>query len=129
MILRKQKGTEKLSEVKFDSLATIKLIKHSTDEMIYESNATKPQLALFSEIYYKTPTSGWQAYLDGNQIEHLKVNYTLRGLVVPAGKHTITFRFEPKIYYTGETLTLISSVVMLLFLAIAVFLAVKKRKV
>jgi len=129
MVLREQKGTEKLSEVKFDSLAIIKLIKHSTDEMIYESNATKPQLALFSEIYYKTPTSGWQAYLDGNQIEHLKINYTLRGLVVPAGKHTITFRFEPKIYYTGETLTLISSVVMLLFLAIAVFLAVKKRKV
>jgi len=129
MILREQKGTEKLSEVKFDSLATIKLTKRSTDEMTYESNATKPQLALFSEIYYKTPTSGWQAYLDGNPIEHLKVNYTLRGLIVPAGKHTIAFRFEPGIYYTGETLTLISSVVMLLFLAIVVFGAVKRIKV
>lgn len=128
MVLREQKGTEKLSEVKFDSLATIKLTKRSSDELIYETNAASPQLALFSEIYYKTPTSGWQAYIDGQAVEHLKANYALRGLFVPAGKHTITFRFEPTIYYTGETITLISSVLMLLFLIGVVVFSLKKNR-
>ncbi|GAB4126097.1 MAG: YfhO family protein [Raineya sp.] len=127
MILREQKSSEKLSEVKFDSLATIKLTKYSSDEMLYESNAVSPQLALFSEIYYKTPTSGWQAYIDGQAVEHLKVNYALRGLIVPAGKHKIAFRFEPHIYRIGETLTLVSSVLMLLLLVGVVLLVLKKK--
>lgn len=128
MVLREQKGTEKLSEVKFDSLATIRLVRHTSDEWVYESTASSPQLALFSEIYYKTATSGWQAYIDGQAVEHLKVNYTLRGLVIPAGKHTITFRFEPRIYRTGETITLISSILMLLFLVGVVILLFRKNK-
>ena len=128
MVLREQKGTDRLSEAKFDSLASIKLLKRSADEMIYETDAASPQLALFSEIYYKTPTSGWQAYIDGKAVEHLKVNYTLRGLLVPAGKHTITFRFEPHIYHTGETITLISSVLMCLFLVAVIGISVRKKK-
>jgi uncharacterized membrane protein YfhO len=65
---------------------------------------------VFSEIFYK---DGWQAYLDGKPVDHIRVNYILRGMPVPAGKHTIEFKFEPAEYGTGNTVTLISSVLML----------------
>jgi len=126
--LREQKGAEQLKEVRYDATAQIKLTTQSPDRMVYESNATATQLAVFSEIYYKTSTSGWKAYMDGKPVEHLKVNYLLRGLVIPSGKHTIEFKFEPDVYYKGETLALISSIVMVIMLLGGIFMVWKKSK-
>jgi hypothetical protein len=127
-ILRKQKGTENLSSVQWDSLAKIRLTKHSPNEMVYEFEAKAPQLVVFSEIYYRMGESGWQAYLDSKPTEYFRANYALRGMVVPAGKHTITFRFEAKVYQEGEKLAFISSVVMILLLLGGGFYLWKKNQ-
>ena len=79
---------------------------------------------VFSEIYYE---AGWQAYLDGQPVEHIRANYILRAMQVPAGKHTIEFRFAPKSYEIGNTVSMISSIVLLLVIAGAVFYGVKKK--
>jgi len=94
-----------------DSLATINLVKYSLNALTYDSNSTKDEFAVFSEIYYK---NGWNAYIDGELKPHLNVNYVLRGLEIPAGKHSIEFRFEPKVIQTGSTISLLSYVFLLL---------------
>ena len=66
-------------------------------------------------MYYE---NGWKATIDGKDTEILNVNYVLRGLQIPAGKHTIEFKFEPQVVKTGSTITLISSVVMLLLIVL-----------
>jgi uncharacterized membrane protein YfhO len=38
---------------------------------------------------------GWRAYLHGRPLAVLRVNHTLRGVVVPAGNATLEFRYEP----------------------------------
>jgi hypothetical protein len=126
--LQQQSGAEQLKDVRFDASAQIKLISNSPDIMIYESNASASQLAVFSEIYYKTSTSGWKAYIDGKPVEHLKVNYLMRGLVIPSGKHKIEFKFEPDVYYKGERLALISSIVMLILLLGGIFIVWRQSK-
>ncbi|MFN7116098.1 MAG: YfhO family protein [Saprospiraceae bacterium] len=89
-----------------DSSGTIKLLTYEPDHLTYESNASSEQLAVFSEIWYG-PNKGWNAYIDGKATEHIRANYILRALRVPAGKHKIEFKFEPQIYKTG---TLISNI-------------------
>ncbi|NML21819.1 YfhO family protein [Pseudoflavitalea sp. G-6-1-2] len=98
-------------EPQFDSLATIKLISNTSDAISYETNAASNQFAVFSEVYYP---NGWSATIDGKPAQIAKVNYTLRGMSIPSGKHTIEFKFEPQSYKTGNTITLISGIISIL---------------
>ena len=89
-----------------DSTATIRLLENKNDIIHYESKASTPQFAVFSEIWYDR---GWKAFVDGKEVPIIKTNYALRGLSLPAGSHKVEFRFEPKAYETGNMLVLICS--------------------
>ncbi|HLF45396.1 MAG TPA: YfhO family protein, partial [Chitinophagaceae bacterium] len=94
-----------------DSTASIKMDKNENDVIIYSSSSGSNQFAVFSEIYY---SSGWKAFIDKKETPIVKTNYALRGLAVPAGNHTIEFRFEPKGYIMGRKITMIASIFLLL---------------
>jgi len=90
---------------------SIRLDNYKANHLTYESDAATEQLAVFSEIYYP---NGWNAFIDGEPAEHFRANWILRAMVIPAGKHTIEFKFEPKIYSTGEAISYASSILLLL---------------
>lgn len=94
-----------------DSAAMIKLIEYQPNHLIYQSNTTKDQLTVFSEIYYD---KGWNAYVDGIMVQYFRTNYVLRGLVLPAGKHLVEFKFEPTVYRVGEKISFASSLLVIL---------------
>lgn len=96
-----------------DSAASIKLTKYTPNQVTYQSKTLNEQLAVFSEIYYQEPNDGWQAYINGKPAEHFRTNYVLRGLVVPAGENTIDFKFESRAHATGNTVSLICSLLLL----------------
>lgn len=108
-----------------DSMATITWIENLNDKVSYESNASTAQFAVFSEIYYD---QGWNAYIDGQRVDHVKANYVLRGLSIPAGKHAIEFRFEPKAVALSKTITTVSTIVLILLLAAGFYTEFKDRK-
>jgi hypothetical protein len=97
----------KASAITPDSTASIKMTNFDNDAIEYESNANSPQFAVFSEIYYP---KGWNAYVDGKRTDYCKVNYLLRGLSVPAGKHTVKFVFEPETVKKGKSIMFIASI-------------------
>lgn len=107
-----------------DSSATIALENYKPNYLKYVSNNSNEGLAVFSEMYYG---KGWNAYIDGKSADHIRVDYVLRALNVPAGKHTIEFKFEPQVIKTGSTITLISSIGMLLLLAGGIYFERKKK--
>ena len=109
----------------FDSIATIALVKNDNDVVTYTFNAASNQFAVFSEVYYK---AGWKAYIDGKEAPIVKVNYVLRGLAVPAGKHDIKFEFKPEGYYKGKTITSIFSIILLVVFAAGIFMEWRGRK-
>ncbi|TMI97242.1 MAG: hypothetical protein E6H08_02550 [Bacteroidetes bacterium] len=108
-----------------DSTAAITLVKNDNDIVTYTFNAASNQFAVFSEVYYK---SGWKAYIDGKEAPIVKVNYVLRGLAVPAGKHDIKFEFKPQGYYKGKSITSIFSIILLIVFATGIFMEWRNRK-
>jgi hypothetical protein len=102
---------------------TIKLTSYAPNHLVYESNAKTDQLAVFSEIYYE---KGWKASIDGKDAPYFRANYVLRSMVVPAGKHTIEYKFEPRSYILGTKLSLAASILLLLILAGVLYVEVKK---
>jgi len=103
---------------KTDSLASIKLDLYKPNHLIYTSNNANDGFAVFSEIYYE---HGWKATIDGNDSDILRVDYTLRGMHIPKGKHTIEFKFEPQVVKTGSTIALISFIIMVLVIIAGVY--------
>ena len=108
--------------LEYDSTATIQLTNYKANHLSYTSSATKKQFAVFSEIYYD---KGWNAYIDGELVPHVRANYLLRALPIPSGQHTIEFKFEPQTYYATENITLFSSLIVIIALFGAVFKEVK----
>ncbi|MFY8171176.1 MAG: YfhO family protein, partial [Sphingobacteriaceae bacterium] len=110
--------------LKKDSSANIALTYYSPDTLNYTSNTAAESFAVFSEIYYE---KGWNAYVDGQKTDHIRVNYVLRGMKIPAGKHEVSFRFEPANYFLGEKIAGVSSILLLLLVAGNLFMAYKKN--
>lgn len=101
-----------IGRVSYDTSATIQLTQYDPRSLVYQSKSAADGLAVFSEIYYP----GWEATIDGETTDIVRVNYILRGLEVPAGDHTIVFTFKPKPYTVGNKITTASSWVVVLVL-------------
>lgn len=106
-----------LSQKQFevDSAATIQLTYFDNRKVHYESNNSQKGLAVFSEVYYP---KGWEITIDGQPAEMVRVNYVLRALEVPAGKHDIKFEFKPESYLVGNAIGQYSSYASLVFILI-----------
>jgi hypothetical protein len=94
-----------------DTSDVIRLDQYAPNDLQYSYKTKNNGFAVFSEIYYP---KGWNAYLDGKLTPHFWCDYVLRAMILPAGEHKVEFRFEPKVYVTGEKISLASSVVLIL---------------
>ncbi|QES87486.1 YfhO family protein [Rhizosphaericola mali] len=109
----------------YDSTATIQLDKYDNDTIRYTTNAKSNQFAVMSEVYYP---AGWNAYIDGKETNYVSANYVLRGINVPAGKHTVEFKFEPKSAIVGQKVIYASNAIFYIVLVLSIVGLVKKRK-
>ncbi|HNW73636.1 MAG: YfhO family protein [Bacteroidales bacterium] len=101
-----------------DSSDVINLINYEPNKLMYEYTSRNKALAVFSEIYYP---KGWNAFVDGQPAPHFRANYVLRAMILPEGNHKIEFRFEPVVYSMGETISLVSSLIVIALVLIAIF--------
>ena len=65
-----------------DSTASIRLTEYTPESIEYDAQCTAPGMVVFSEVYYPY---GWKALVDGQPVEHYRVNYILRALNLEAG--------------------------------------------
>lgn len=100
-----------------DSTATIRLDSYRPNKLVYTTQASTEQLAVFSEIYYHP---GWHVMIDGKPASHFRADWILRGMMVPAGEHQIVFEFRPEGYVMAAYVSAYSSFIILLLLLAAV---------
>ncbi len=98
-----------------DSQRVVQLINYRPNVVRYRSRTAHPQFLVFSEVYYDDH-KGWKVWIDGQPAPHVRVNYILRGMEVPAGDHIIEFRFDPPIVYMGRQIGWASNLLLLLLL-------------
>ncbi|WP_318344839.1 YfhO family protein [Flagellimonas baculiformis] len=101
----------KLTKLRYevDSLAQIEVVDYRPDHIKYRSSNPNDGFAVFSEMHYP---SGWNAFIDGEEQPHYKVDYALRGMKIPAGTHEIEFKFQPEVVEKGSQIALISSILL-----------------
>ncbi len=84
----------------------------SPNKITYEYNGADKNFAVFSEVFYPD----WHCYVDGKLTDYARVNYVLRGVELPAGKHNIEFKIEPKAFVVGNKIAYAGSALLILFL-------------
>jgi hypothetical protein len=85
------------------------IVKYGTQDLELRVNATGNNLLFLSDAYYP---KGWNAYIDGNPADILRLNYLFRGVIVPQGEHVITMKFEPRMFYLGKQISLWISLII-----------------
>lgn len=106
------------------SVYRVELAGYQPNHLTYKTELSTQAPVVFSEIYYP---DGWNAYLDGQPVDYFRANYVLRALIVPAGTHTVEFRFEPREVIWGDRLNLISSLLLLMGTGGAFYYARRKK--
>ncbi|MDE7116696.1 MAG: YfhO family protein [Muribaculaceae bacterium] len=108
---------------------TIYETSYAPNALTYSVNSAKGGIAVFSEIYFPW---GWTATVDGKETQIGRVNYTLRALRLPAGRHEIRFCFDPKSVRVTNNISIASVSVIYILCALSLLLlalpAIRKRK-
>lgn len=120
-----QKFSEQVKQTAVpDSMSSIKLTAYEPNGLKYEVDSKTGGTVVFSEIYYP----GWQAYIDGVEAPHGRAAYILRAMNVPAGKHEVEFKFDPKSLHVTETVAFIALGVLALMLLLFIFMQVRRLR-
>ncbi len=104
---------------------SIRLTSYAPNELHYQYSTPTDRLAVFSEIYYP---NGWHATVDGEPLELIRANWTLRAALLPAGSHEVVMTFLPDSYRIGATVSRVASLTLLLLLVVAIALPLALRK-
>lgn len=123
-VVDKKFSAEVKSAAETDTLGTIKLTAYEPNDLKYKVNSKTGGTVVFSEIYYP----GWQAYIDGVEAPHGRADYILRAMNVPAGKHVVEFKFDPKSLHVTETVAFVALGVLTCVLVLFLFLQVRRAR-
>ena len=102
----------------------IQMTSYAPNELHYRYSASQDRLAVFSEVYYP---NGWHATVDGQPLNLIRADWTLRAALLPAGEHEVVMTFLPDSYRQGATISRIASIGLLLLLLFALILVTAKR--
>jgi len=93
-----------------DSTATVRVTNKSNQNLALEANTNTSAFLVVSEVYYPE----WHCFVDGAEVPTHKTDFLLRGVVVPAGKHKIEFRYISPAFENGRMISMASNGIALL---------------
>lgn len=101
----------------------VELTSYEANQLKYTIQSQKGGIVVFSEIYYP----GWSVTIDGKPAEMGRVNYVLRALKVPAGKHEVVATFRPASVATTNNIAYAALAITILLFVIAIVIRMRKK--
>jgi len=83
------------------------LIDYGTNKVTFSTDTENACILSTAEIF----DEGWNVYVDGKKADIFEINMAFRGALIPAGKHTIVFKYLPKPFIVGVLLSVMSIIV------------------
>lgn len=93
-----------------DSTAYVNIKEYKDEKITIEANASGNNLLFLGDTYFP---KGWTATVDGAETEIYKLNHGFRGIIVPAGKHEIVFKYLPESWVISKYLALTLSTLVI----------------
>ncbi|MFC1887676.1 hypothetical protein ACFLYK_02595 [Candidatus Cloacimonadota bacterium] len=115
-----------VSQVTKPENAEVLLDTVSSDFLKISTSNDSTSLLVISEIYYPGNNS-WKAYLDDSETPIYPVNYILRGVVIPAGKHELIMRYELNELPVLLLINMLSLVVTLMLILLGIYHYIRKN--
>jgi uncharacterized membrane protein YfhO len=84
-------------------------MSHEPTHWTIRTTSAAPALLVLAENDYP----GWEVAIDGQAAEGLTAYTSLRAVCVPAGEHTVEWRFTPRLYYVGAAISLLALLAVL----------------
>jgi hypothetical protein len=106
-----------------DASARAELTRREPNRVDVQTASSAPSILVLSENHFP----GWRAYVDGSAVETLRVDYGLRGVVLPPGEHRVEFVYRPKSVLFGFVVSLLTLAALLVWSARAVPESLSRR--
>ncbi len=90
----------------------VKITSYEHDEIELKVSLNKMGFMVLSDTYYP----GWELWDNGKMVDIYRTNYAFRGAFLETGNHDLTFKFNPKSYKKGAIISLVSGILLLIFL-------------
>ncbi len=100
---------EDVHPIDSSSTTLVSPVEYGPRRIVHEVETDAPRLLVISELYYP---AGWTATLNGVPVPIHRTNYLLRGVVIPAGRHTLEIVFNPASYVWGKRISMISTLMV-----------------
>jgi hypothetical protein len=103
--------------------AKARILSFQNERIDIQTENSGNNFLFISELYY--PVS-WKCYIDDKETETIQTNYAFRGIIVPAGKHKVSFIYRGQRFEQGKMISLIVNILTTLSFVIAFFLERRK---
>lgn len=101
----------------------VTVTRYEANDIACDVRAGRNALLVLGEKFH----AGWRARVDGTPTEIHRVNYILRGVYLPPGRHRVEFTFDPLPFKVGKYLTLTSFAIFLLMVGREWLLSRRRR--
>jgi hypothetical protein len=112
-------------QVRPDPSASVTLDSYRTNELSYTVRSANGGLAVFSEVWYGPD---WTATIDGKEVPHVRADYVLRALAVPAGEHKVVFKVKGRAYNASQPIAMAGSLLVLLLVLGSLWMELRPAK-
>ena len=93
-----------LNSQSVDSKASATIASLSNNHMEVRTSSAAAAFLVTSDAFYP----GWRASVDGQEATLYRADYAIRGVMLPPGEHTVSFDYNPRRFYPGAGLSVLS---------------------